>query len=256
MHQPRRQLEPGEGGANPELLRPPPAPGHLVPRCRESSAEAAPTRPLSPSSPRGQSLPARQPAFRSTAPLHGSALHSCFWSNQPIAQGQQCARRGTGGGGYAPPQPGRRARGAGVMPSRRRAGTLRRTPTARPCGRFPSNPDLLLRVSKKRLGVVNNKNKADFSYAFAPFSVSDDATFKIVFYAVFSSSQVPRYRDGDMRLIPQKKKKKAPPPQRKKKPPSPKWLRFRSLGTIQCFSKALILGWGGGRGQGSWRTTQ
>lgn len=80
---------------------------------------------------------------------------------------------------------GRGARGAGVTPSRRRAGTLRRTPTARPRGRFPSNPDLLLRVSKKRLGVVNNKNKADFSYAFAPFSVSDDATFKIVFYAVF-----------------------------------------------------------------------
>lgn len=76
---------------------------------------------------------------------------------------------------------GPRARGHAESQAR---GTLRRTSTARPRGRFPNNPDLLFGF-QKRLGVVNNKNKADFSYAFAPFSVSDDATFKIVFYAIF-----------------------------------------------------------------------
>lgn len=80
---------------------------------------------------------------------------------------------------------GARGPGRGESAESQARGHITANPDRAARGRFPSNPDLLLRVSKKRLGVVNNKNKADFSYAFAPFSVSDDATFKIVFLCCF-----------------------------------------------------------------------
>lgn len=113
LRQPQRKLKPEGGGATASS----PTTAHAGapgPRSLEDAMQVACSASFLPLESRCKSPPATLHSGPQLFRWHGSA--QLFLVHQPIAKGQQCARRARGGAANAPPGPGRWARDAGPGP--------------------------------------------------------------------------------------------------------------------------------------------
>lgn len=148
------------------LLRQPRTPGRLLHAAWETQWWWPPALPLSPWIPRGSHWP---PANLHSGPLHSTALHSGFASsNQSLKDNNARDAGGEGGAGPGTPR-SRRVKGARSQccePRRRCAAAV-----------FSKRPHPHLGFQKCS-GIINNKNKPDFSFSALYFILPFFALFK------------------------------------------------------------------------------